>query len=1119
MADPDVNVKAGVTATVVSGGEVNAVKITGNINTFIQQAASAAEEHNRRNELELKNFAEGISSFAQRLKKIADDPLRPESDVAYKGLLEYNLGDSRIFFGRNRVSEVFIKQINGGRLTVLQSESGAGKSSLLQASISARLLSDGHLPVYLRTYTDNPTLDIKRILLPNLDDHHGLRSGTLRAYLIAAANILGKPRLYLFLDQFEDFFTRFDEPVRTSFIDQLAGCLSDSSLDVHWVLSLRTEFFGRLASYEPPLQPYSNRFLLKPLDLDAARDAIIGPAAKFEVTFEPTLVDAIINDLSKSESDNDQITPPQLQLVCLALYESRGEQSQIKLDNYKTMGGAVGILRSYLSNVLKNLPEKERKVSPLILESLLDSNKQRVRLTHEELMRQPGLCNVETNILDSSLRLLTARRLLRVQKEEDADAATYELSHDYLVEEINLSDRVLARKRVQELLDQTVSQFAQHQTLLSREELAVIEPYRSEINISEEAHRLIRTSERRLKRQRHIVYSIGSVVIALVAATAILLIVFAITTRSLRQAQSSVALLKESQRRLFANNGIVTVGAQPSALVFDGSKVWVASSGENTVQAIEVVTGIADPALSVGRSPADLVFDGKRIWVANAGDNTLQAIEAASGKIGRPIPLNDTPRFLTYDGKRVWVTSGDDYVQAVETETGNVKAPVKVGEIPTGLAFVKGKVWVANKNDATLQSIDPETGTVGEAIAVGLNPDFLTADGEKLWFGSGPFGAIRSFDPMNNHFGGDPSGDNVEILNLSFDGSQLWAANGNSTIQMVDPSTTKRVGTPIQVGSSPADVVFDGERAWVLNSGDNTAQCVNASSAGLTEPIKLGFVPRTLSFDGKRVWIADSGSIQAVDPVTSTLDSPIKFKGLNPSLFFDGQMLWMVSQGIDNTLRSIDPKAKTLSDPININEQPRGIVFDGQRLWISSMGADDRSHTLKAINPVNRSVERTIQVGETSSQLVYLEGLIWFGDSDEKLHAIDPKSGSLVKTIETPKEVISKVTLVGPPYLASDGRRLWATGINVMWVFEPHTGELVATIKYDRGATAFAFDGKRMWISDEDKNSVYYIDSATFKVSRPIYVGAKPRELVFDGRKLWITYSDQPFLRSILIHR
>lgn len=127
-------------------------KIVNNIQNIVQRALTAAEAAEQAQAIEAKRLAQGVSIFLERLQNRASETPNTTDTNPYKGLLEYRLSDAELFFGREEAIRDLLRQLQRSTLTVLHSESGAGKTSLLQAGISPRLIAAGHLPVYLRPY-------------------------------------------------------------------------------------------------------------------------------------------------------------------------------------------------------------------------------------------------------------------------------------------------------------------------------------------------------------------------------------------------------------------------------------------------------------------------------------------------------------------------------------------------------------------------------------------------------------------------------------------------------------------------------------------------------------------------------------------------------------------------------------------------------------------------------------------------------------------------------------------------------------------------------------------------------------------------------------------------------
>jgi hypothetical protein len=435
-------------------------------------------------------LASRIDAFAQNLRARAQTR---DDDVSspYRGLLEYRLSDAALFFGRKRAIDELCALLERSSLTVLHSESGAGKTSLLKAGVSPRLLADGALPVHVRSYNISPALSFKRVFFPGLHPRSALGTAPLRDFLHQASPAL-RPgaKFYIILDQFEEFFIHLDEVQRANFVDELTTCLEDSSLGVRWILSLRSEFFANLASFRPRIcNPFENDYYLKRLTRSEALEVVTEPIARHGISFDPDLVEKLLDHLGQ-----DAIAPPQLQLVCQALYEelSPGEVS-ITAELYARLGGAAGILQQHLERVInRDLPGDQRAPARHLIEALVTSDGRRVLRTRAELIAESAPLGITSETLDAILSQLWDSRLVHLcERDADGTVLAYELVHDYLLDEIELSPEVQARKAAQELLAREVLNWQLFGALMHPRTLKVVGVQRNLLNIDETARELL----------------------------------------------------------------------------------------------------------------------------------------------------------------------------------------------------------------------------------------------------------------------------------------------------------------------------------------------------------------------------------------------------------------------------------------------------------------------------------------------------------------------------------------------------------------------------------------------------------------------------------------------------
>lgn len=96
---------------------------------------------------------QAVAAYEARMYQLIARPAAPP-DQPYKFLYAFEIEDANIFFGRDTATEELHNVILKDRLTVLHAKSGAGKTSLLNAGLSPRLIREGCLPVYARPYED-----------------------------------------------------------------------------------------------------------------------------------------------------------------------------------------------------------------------------------------------------------------------------------------------------------------------------------------------------------------------------------------------------------------------------------------------------------------------------------------------------------------------------------------------------------------------------------------------------------------------------------------------------------------------------------------------------------------------------------------------------------------------------------------------------------------------------------------------------------------------------------------------------------------------------------------------------------------------------------------------------
>ena len=371
-------------------------------------------------------------------------------NAPYPGLRPYRENEQGKFFGRDNDAEILIDKVLTNRLTLLFAASGVGKSSLLQAAVIPHLKSktgENLTVVYHIDWVSDPVSSVRNAVLQALHDDVLLSEdtgedefGKKLPDLLAFCGVLVRPPLVLILDQFEEFF-RYQRH-QTGFkelIDQLTMVITDKSLPVHLVFSMREDFALELNAFKPKLPTilFENFYRLEKLSREAVRDAIVIPVEQRGFIYEPKLLKQLLADLLSRDLDRqpnspvaellETVEPPYLQIVCAHLWELNKHDPEkfLRLVSYEKAGEAKGILKNYLNGVLQQFSFSEKQLASQAFDHLVSLRGVKMAYTAEALA---DLLRVDERELAGVLERLEKVAVLGRQQREDE--LWYELYHD-----------------------------------------------------------------------------------------------------------------------------------------------------------------------------------------------------------------------------------------------------------------------------------------------------------------------------------------------------------------------------------------------------------------------------------------------------------------------------------------------------------------------------------------------------------------------------------------------------------------------------------------------------------------------------------------------------------------
>jgi YVTN family beta-propeller protein len=293
----------------------------------------------------------------------------------------------------------------------------------------------------------------------------------------------------------------------------------------------------------------------------------------------------------------------------------------------------------------------------------------------------------------------------------------------------------------------------------------------------------------------------------------------------------------------------------------DGSTLYAAINGQNTVVALNPATGAVEQTWNVGIAPRELAFVGSKLFVSNEGGRRAQAGDTTMDSYGTPVPAN---------GHLGTSTTGTVSVIDTASPSAAVGA-IAVGLHPTAM-YIKGSaLFVANAFDDTVSVIDTTKNQAVQTIEtrpwpssnVGYEPTSIamTSDGHLLvTLGRANAVAVYQYhgDPQQpvNYIGLLPTdyfpatvatvGNQIVVTNtrgIDARGPELSFNKGQGTVVAVGHGTHSTTGSLTRFTlPSDKDIAKDTDTVFAQNGWGNNdvEQATGNKSKAVPVPARIG---------------------------------------------------------------------------------------------------------------------------------------------------------------------------------------------------------------------------------------------------------------------------------------
>ncbi|CCI24681.1 Genome sequencing data, contig C309 (fragment) [Microcystis aeruginosa PCC 9809] len=348
----------------------------------------------------------------------------------YLGLRKFEVDDKDRFFGRdNWIVELtdYLKQKN---VLLLLGASGSGKSSLVQAGLIPKLKDNfgANRLVNLTFVPDvNPFESFYGCLLGNryTQSQAKLAQAVKEETLIKVVEGLknNSDLWFIFIDQFEELFTRTPKTERDIFIKSLIKLIENNNSLVKIVMTMRADFLDKLSPY-PSLGKIHDQYskMLTDMDESELRLAVAEPAARNGVIFEKGLINQIVENFYEQAG-----SLPLLQYTLDLLWEKDHIQERIlNIKTYQEIGGVTGALEKQADKIYSQFNEQQRKAAEEIFLELISLEGK------EAVSRRADKSSFEQEEMQREVLYQLIDNRLLVSKGEDGKA-TVEVAHEALL--------------------------------------------------------------------------------------------------------------------------------------------------------------------------------------------------------------------------------------------------------------------------------------------------------------------------------------------------------------------------------------------------------------------------------------------------------------------------------------------------------------------------------------------------------------------------------------------------------------------------------------------------------------------------------------------------------------
>jgi glutamine cyclotransferase len=158
-----------------------------------------------------------------------------------------------------------------------------------------------------------------------------------------------------------------------------------------------------------------------------------------------------------------------------------------------------------------------------------------------------------------------------------------------------------------------------------------------------------------------------------------------------------------------------------------------------------------------------------------------------------------------------------------------------------------------------------------------------------------------------------------------------------------------------------------------------------------------------VTYDGSRVWAATGAKLVAFDPESGEPTRMLD-RACDAGTTFDGTYLYQIAEA---RIDKIDPATGDVvaSIPAPGHGRDSGLAWAEGSLWVGQY----RDRKIHQIDPKTGAVMRTIETNRFVTGVTWVDGELWHGtwEGDESdIRRINPESGAVLERLEMPRGTV-----------------------------------------------------------------------------------------------------------------